>query len=80
MSIEEAIARRRSIRTYSEGKIGENDISQLLWAAQGITNEAAGLRTAPSAGALYPWKYTWQQQWLKGLKQDYINTILQVTV
>ena len=54
MSIEEAIARRRSIRTYSEGKIGENDISQLLWAAQGITNEAAGLRTAPSAGALYP--------------------------
>jgi hypothetical protein len=26
---------------------------QLLWAAQGVTNPA-GLRTAPSAGALYP--------------------------
>lgn len=54
MSIEEAIAGRRSIRTYREEKIGENDISQLLWAAQGITDEATGFRTVPSAGALYP--------------------------
>jgi SagB-type dehydrogenase family enzyme len=54
MSLEEAISNRRSIRTYSEGKIGERDLSQLLWAAQGITDEAEGLRTAPSAGALYP--------------------------
>jgi SagB-type dehydrogenase family enzyme len=29
------------------------DVSQILWAAQGITARA-GLRTAPSAGALYP--------------------------
>jgi len=54
MSIEEAIAGRRSVRSYSEGKIEEKDLSQLLWAAQGITDEAEGLRTAPSAGALYP--------------------------
>lgn len=54
MSLEEAIANRRSIRTYSEDKIEKNDISQLLWAAQGITDEARGFRTAPSAGALYP--------------------------
>jgi SagB-type dehydrogenase family enzyme len=54
MSLEEAISNRRSLRTYSEGKIGERDLSQLLWAAQGITDEAEGLRTAPSAGALYP--------------------------
>lgn len=54
MSLEEAIAGRRSVRAYSGGKIEGNDISQLLWAAQGITDEAEGLRTAPSAGALYP--------------------------
>jgi SagB-type dehydrogenase family enzyme len=30
-----------------------NDISQLLWSAQGITS-SRGYRTAPSAGALYP--------------------------
>jgi SagB-type dehydrogenase family enzyme len=54
MSLEEAIANRRSIRTYSKEKIGENDISQLLWAAQGITDEVTGFTTAPSAGALYP--------------------------
>ncbi|MCD4810892.1 MAG: nitroreductase family protein [Methanosarcinales archaeon] len=29
------------------------EISQLLWAAQGITHPG-GYRTAPSAGALYP--------------------------
>ncbi|HSB55457.1 MAG TPA: hypothetical protein VLD58_13940, partial [Gemmatimonadales bacterium] len=29
------------------------EVSQLLWAAQGITDEH-GYRTAPSAGALYP--------------------------
>lgn len=54
MSIEEAIAGRRSIRAYGKEKIEEKDISQLLWAAQGITDKARGLRTAPSAGALYP--------------------------
>ncbi|NLX64682.1 MAG: SagB/ThcOx family dehydrogenase [Clostridiaceae bacterium] len=54
MSLEEAIACRRSVRSYSEGKIEEKDISQLLWTAQGITDEMEGLRTAPSAGALYP--------------------------
>jgi SagB-type dehydrogenase family enzyme len=54
MSLEEAIANRRSVRTYTDGSIGEKDLSQLLWAAQGITDEARGLRTAPSAGAIYP--------------------------
>ncbi len=53
ISVEEALLQRRSIRQYSESSISLNDLSQVLWAAQGITNER-GYRTAPSAGALYP--------------------------
>lgn len=52
-SIEEAIKRRRSIREYKDEPLTLAELSQLLWAAQGITGPA-GLRTAPSAGALYP--------------------------
>ena len=52
-SIEEAMLHRRSVRRYTEEAITLNDLSQLLWAAQGITSEE-GFRTAPSAGALYP--------------------------
>jgi len=53
ISIEEAMIHRRSVRRYSKEGITLNDLSQLLWAAQGITSEE-GFRTAPSAGALYP--------------------------
>lgn len=53
ISIEEAIRNRRSVRRYTAEAITLNDLSQLLWAAQGITSEE-GFRTAPSAGALYP--------------------------
>jgi SagB-type dehydrogenase family enzyme len=53
VSVEEAIARRRSMREYSGDAIGLGDLSQLLWAAQGITG-AGDLRAAPSAGATYP--------------------------
>ena len=53
MSLEEALARRRSVRQFSSRPLTEQELSQLLWAAQGIT-DPEGLRTAPSAGALYP--------------------------
>ncbi|MGD0695335.1 MAG: nitroreductase family protein [Terriglobia bacterium] len=53
MSLEEALARRRSVREFTREALTERELSQLLWAAQGITH-AEGLRTAPSAGALYP--------------------------
>ncbi len=52
-SVEEALSQRRSIRTYSDSALTLEEVSQLLWAAQGITTEWGG-RTAPSAGALYP--------------------------
>ncbi len=54
MSVEEAIARRRSVRAYKKQALKLADVSQLLWAAQGITDTVDGLRSAPSAGALYP--------------------------
>jgi SagB-type dehydrogenase family enzyme len=54
ITIEEALHKRRSIRDYSDEPLSISDISQILWAAQGITEESYGLRTAPSAGALYP--------------------------
>ena len=52
MSVEQAIAQRRSLRHYS-GSLVLADVSQLLWAAQGETHPD-GYRAAPSAGALYP--------------------------
>ncbi len=53
ISIEKALSERRSVRTYTDEPITLEQLSQLLWAAQGITNKE-GFRTAPSAGALYP--------------------------
>jgi len=53
ISVEEAIGARRSIREYRPEPLTLEEISQLLWAAQGITDRS-GLRAAPSAGALYP--------------------------
>ncbi len=52
-SVETALSKRRSIRDYSGENLTLDEVSQLLWAAQGITAPWGG-RTAPSAGALYP--------------------------
>ncbi|HXY88238.1 MAG TPA: SagB/ThcOx family dehydrogenase [Candidatus Acidoferrales bacterium] len=53
MSVEEALNTRRSVREYSSTDLSDNDLSQIMWAAQGITG-LHGFRTAPSAGARYP--------------------------
>jgi len=53
MSIEEALLQRRSTRKYKGTSLTRAEVSQLLWAAQGMT-DPRGFRTAPSAGALYP--------------------------
>jgi len=53
VSLEKALKLRRSIREYSKTSLTIKEVSQLLWAAQGITNEK-GFRTAPSAGATFP--------------------------
>lgn len=53
MSVEQAIAQRRSCRRYGSAPLTLEAVSQLLWAAQGITHDP-NLRAAPSAGACYP--------------------------
>lgn len=54
MSVEEAIAKRRSRRTFYDEPLPLSALSQILWAAQGVTEPRLGFRAAPSAGATYP--------------------------
>ena len=61
VSVEKCLAQRRSVRQYADQPLTLAEVSQLLWAAYGITRPVpdlpqlhGGIRTAPSAGALYP--------------------------
>jgi len=61
MSVEKAMAERRSQRRFQDRAISAEQLSQILWAAYGVTEPRTdraflrgGFRTAPSAGALYP--------------------------
>ncbi len=56
MPLWEALNKRRSGRNYADSPLSAGDLSGLLWAAGGATNKYGEhlLRTAPSAGALYP--------------------------
>ena len=53
VSLEEALMLRRSVRSYDSAPVLLWELSQLLWSAQGITNDR-GFRTTPSAGATFP--------------------------
>ena len=52
VSLEQAIAQRRSVRSLTSKDLSQEQISQLLWAGQGQTSGYK--RAAPSAGSLYP--------------------------
>ncbi len=67
VSLERTVTERRSVRDFADASLSLTDLSQLLWAAQGVTEKIdvppavwtggewmGGLRTAPSAGGLYP--------------------------
>jgi SagB-type dehydrogenase family enzyme len=54
ISVEQSIQNRRSVRQYSNQSLNMADVSQLLWAGQGITDTQRNLRAAPSAGQVYP--------------------------
>ena len=51
VSLEKTLHERRSRRDFTDQKLSLKELSQILWAAQGITSEW-GERTAPSAAAL----------------------------
>lgn len=53
ISLERALATRRSVRKYGARHLTPEEVGQLLWAAQGRSGTASE-RTAPSAGALHP--------------------------
>lgn len=53
MTLEDAIAARRSHREFSSNPLSLEVLSRLLWSMQGIT-DSSGKRAAPSAGATYP--------------------------
>ena len=53
ISLEQAISKRRSVRRFKDEPLTLEQLSQLLWSAQGTTGTSGG-RAAPSAGATYP--------------------------
>jgi SagB-type dehydrogenase family enzyme len=52
MPLTQALAKRRSVRSFLPTPLSKAELSQILWAAQGIT-DSQGHRTAPSASAQY---------------------------
>jgi SagB-type dehydrogenase family enzyme len=53
-NVEKAIKQRRTVRSFANEPLALNQLSQILWAAQGITDDRGLKRAAPSGGALYP--------------------------
>ena len=53
VTLDQAIAQRRSVREYAPGALTLAEVSQLMWVAQGITGPD-GKRATPSARAVYP--------------------------
>jgi len=54
MSLEKAIKQRRTVRSFGNKPISKQQFSQILWSAQGITEDRGFKRASPSGGALYP--------------------------
>lgn len=54
LSLEEVIKKRRSVRNFKNIKIKEENLSQILWSAYGITDIKNNFKSIPSAGATYP--------------------------
>ncbi len=54
VSLEEVLAARRSERDFTPEPLDLDDLSHLLWSAQGITEPDGNGRAAPSAGGTYP--------------------------
>lgn len=53
-TLDEVLQNRRSVREYQNISISAQELSNLLWAAQGNTDGNSGKRTAPSGQQIYP--------------------------
>ena len=49
LTVMEAFAQRQSTRSFTEKELSTQELSDLLWAANGINRPDKGMRTAPSA-------------------------------
>jgi len=54
ITLEQALAKRRTVSQFTNEALKPSQISQLAWAGQGITEPQQGLRTAPTIGGLFP--------------------------
>jgi SagB-type dehydrogenase family enzyme len=54
VSVEWAVKQRRTVRAFADEPLTVEQLAQILWAAQGITEDGGFKRAAPSGGALYP--------------------------
>jgi SagB-type dehydrogenase family enzyme len=54
LAVEAAMAKRRSRRAFAEEGVSLEALGQVLWSAQGITDDSGRRRTVPSAGGVYP--------------------------
>ncbi len=82
VSIWAVIAKRRSVRAYTDEDLSQNNLSQLLWATQGVRETIQGsyvnfkFRTAPSAGGLYPIETYIYVNRVEGLKKGIYHYVV----
>jgi SagB-type dehydrogenase family enzyme len=76
------VKRRRSVRAYATDPMLLRDLSQILWAIQGVrevisgTNSIFKLRTTPSAGGLYPIESYIYASRIEGLKKGIYHYVI----
>jgi SagB-type dehydrogenase family enzyme len=74
--------KRRSVRAYTEEPMQLQDLSQILWATQGVRETVQGqhcefkLRTVPSAGALYPIETYLYLNRVNGLEKGFYHYVV----
>lgn len=75
LDVWEALRRRRSVRRFTPAPLALAQLAALLWAAQGATARQGPylLRTAPSAGALYPLETYVFSNRVEGLPQGWLH-------
>ena len=72
LSVEKAIYSRRSVRKYADKPLSLDDVGQILWSMQGVTNWV-GFRAAPSAGGTYPLEVYLLADDVEGLSRGLYN-------